>query len=186
MRSFIPHLLNVVAAFALSFLIVGIFLPGHGHPWWTQVPSQFHRFRTSVEWAEIGEAPLSVEEVDAWLAGHASKEIADRMPSDPERDTWGRPYRCVEIEGAEGVDRFGFYSLGRDGVSATSGDDPDDINSWSDRKTRYYEREWWTWTLLIWTGLSAAATPIVYHFAGMLYSFLAACFGGWAKDEPTT
>ncbi|HEV7282691.1 MAG TPA: hypothetical protein VGN57_20970 [Pirellulaceae bacterium] len=184
MRAFIPHLLNVAAAFALSFLLVGVFLPVHGHPAWTRPPMQFLRLRGAVEWAEIGETPLSVAEIEEWLAGNASAELAFRMPIVPEKDPWNRPYRCVVIADAQGADRFGFYSTGRDGVSATGGNDPDDINSWSDSKTRYYEREWWAWTLFLWTGLSAAATPVVYHFAGMLCSILAACFGGRTKDEP--
>ena len=41
-------------------------------------------------------------------------------------------------------DGFGFYLEGEDGVSASRGEDPDDVNSWDNRShVFYYKRRWW-------------------------------------------
>jgi general secretion pathway protein G len=53
-------------------------------------------------------------------------KIADRIPMDP----WNQPYRYVAGDGYP--KGFGIYCCGKDGLSATQGNDPDDINSWSD------------------------------------------------------
>lgn len=52
-------------------------------------------------------------------------QIIDEVPTDP----WGNPYRYVAGDGYP--DGFGFYSSGIDEISRTQGNDPDDINSWS-------------------------------------------------------
>jgi general secretion pathway protein G len=53
-------------------------------------------------------------------------KIADRIPIDP----WNQPYRYVAGDGYP--KGFGIYCCGKDGLSATQGNDPDDINSWRD------------------------------------------------------
>lgn len=52
-------------------------------------------------------------------------QIMSKIPIDP----WGAEYRYVL--GEDYPDGFGLYSRGPDGVSATLGNDEDDINSWS-------------------------------------------------------
>jgi hypothetical protein len=36
---------------------------------------------------------------------------------------------------------MGIYSTGRDGISQTQGNDPDDLNSWDERPGAYYRAE---------------------------------------------
>jgi hypothetical protein len=181
MQAWLVRLMSIAAAFALSFVLVGIFLPGPGcNPGWAVARSKLHRLKSDVEWAEIGEPQLSVDEIDAWLSGRASKDVADRMVDIAENDPWGRPYRVVALAG-ESDERLGFYSVGRDGVSASGGNDPDDINSWTEATTRYYERESLFFSLLILLGLSAFLTPFVYTFAGMF----AACLNALVARTPS-
>lgn len=54
-------------------------------------------------------------------------------------DSWGNPYRIVSAT-RDGARWFGLYSVGIDGNSATSGNDPDDINSWSKNGFDYYRK----------------------------------------------
>ncbi|MFC7335766.1 type II secretion system protein GspG [Haloferula chungangensis] len=53
-------------------------------------------------------------------------QLLDEVPTDP----WGIPYSYVAGDGYPSG--FGFYSPGKDGISRTQGNDPDDINSWSE------------------------------------------------------
>jgi general secretion pathway protein G len=50
-------------------------------------------------------------------------------------DLWGNPYvyRCP---GAASTNEWKIYSMGRDGVSKSDGNDPDDINLWDDVDTQ--------------------------------------------------
>lgn len=52
-------------------------------------------------------------------------QLADAIPLDP----WGKPYQYIAPTTAEG--EYGLYSFGRDGVSLTNGNDPDDRNNWT-------------------------------------------------------
>ncbi len=61
-------------------------------------------------------------------------------------DCWEQPYRCVCLDAKHQVVdesqavEIGFYSVGEDGVSQTSGNDPDDLNSWSSTDAYYAQR----------------------------------------------
>src|SRR5687768_4202115 len=48
------------------------------------------------------------------------------------KDGWGNPY--VYVLPGPGSNRFGIYSLGKDGASKSGGNDPDDINTWNDSR----------------------------------------------------
>jgi len=59
------------------------------------------------------------------------------------RDPWGNPYQIVELDrrGMYGLpSTFHVYSLGEDGKSDSSGNDPDDINSWNFDVEKHYGR----------------------------------------------
>jgi hypothetical protein len=57
-------------------------------------------------------------------------------PADP----WGNDYIYV-FPGKNSRDGFDLYTLGRDGKSATAGNDPDDINNWDPESGySYYPR----------------------------------------------
>ena len=59
-------------------------------------------------------------------------------------DAWGRPLQIIE---SNQKSIFGFdcgisvFSFGADGVSETSGNDPDDINSWDDHHYAFYHNQ---------------------------------------------
>ncbi|WP_367872936.1 type II secretion system protein GspG [Luteolibacter sp. Populi] len=78
-------------------------------------------------------------------AGKPWRQSLFSIPLDP----WSRPYRYVAGEGLK--DGFGLYSCGPDGVSKTAGNDPDDLNTWSDRD----EKSWTLWIAL--GGMAVAA-----------------------------
>lgn len=63
-------------------------------------------------------------------------DLAENGSDDRERvlnDMWGNPYVYVLNVGLEGDEKkAGIYSCGPDGASFTNGNDPDDINSWSE------------------------------------------------------
>jgi hypothetical protein len=72
-------------------------------------------------------------------------KIIDFIPMDP----WGNPYCYVAGDGfSQG---FGIYSMGADGKSATHGNDPDDMASWSDAIPVIQSRvkPWILWSLLL-------------------------------------
>lgn len=54
-------------------------------------------------------------------------------------DPWENPYQFVR-KPPNGKRAFGIYSYGRDGLSATNGNDSDDLNTWSGEQD-YYIRE---------------------------------------------
>lgn len=55
-------------------------------------------------------------------------------------DHWGNPYHIIH-ENRKGVSWIGLYSCGKDGLSASSGDDKDDINSWNIKNNDYYRKK---------------------------------------------
>ena len=55
----------------------------------------------------------------------------------PFKDPWGSPY-IYKIPGKYNPDSFDFYSMGRDGISKTEGNDPDDISTWNKKADRVY------------------------------------------------
>jgi hypothetical protein len=85
------------------------------------------------------------ETINQWLdhtlsAEHwVSKELVERIELDP----WGSPYKCVRNRTLDNgtVVPMGIFSMGRDGVSRSEGNDPDDLNSWDARSGDYYRLE---------------------------------------------
>jgi len=51
------------------------------------------------------------------------------VPTDP----WGAPYHYV-APSPDGRHPFGIYSRGRDRISRSGGNDPDDINTWNESR----------------------------------------------------
>jgi hypothetical protein len=90
-----------------------------------------------------GPEALDQPVVEQWLANTlpaddpAWRLLVERQDLDP----WGNPYRCVQdLRHQDGTHiTIGVYSTGRDGVSQTHGNDPDDLNSW-DEHTGAYDR----------------------------------------------
>jgi type II secretion system protein G len=62
-----------------------------------------------------------------------------KMLNELPRDPWGRPYQYVP-HAPDGAGH-GIYSLGRDGISRSNGNDPDDLSTWRDSST-WIDDEW--------------------------------------------
>lgn len=63
-------------------------------------------------------------------AGESSLAILpENIRGNHETDPWGNPLMLVSEERGGGL-WLGVYSMGRDGVSSSKGNDPDDLNSW--------------------------------------------------------
>lgn len=58
-------------------------------------------------------------------------QLSDRVPLDP----WGNPYQYIAPSSYDG--EFALFSFGRDGISHSNGNDPDDLNNWSTPKPPY-------------------------------------------------
>jgi len=71
---------------------------------------------------EEGLAALVEKPATYPVDGRWSKTL-DKIPVDP----WGAPYRFVLLDG-----ELGIYTTGKDGISHSKGNDPDDWNTWSE------------------------------------------------------
>lgn len=62
----------------------------------------------------------------------------DAIDKKPPLDPWDKPF--VYIDKPKNDCSFGIYSKGEDGISNTNGNDPDDLNTWTntDRPYQYY------------------------------------------------
>jgi len=74
---------------------------------------------------ELGQQAL-ITRPDSLFAKARWVQIMDRVQLDP----WGKPYRYLAGEGLK--NGFGFYSCGPDGKTSSAGNDPDDLNSWTE------------------------------------------------------
>lgn len=63
------------------------------------------------------------------------QKLMDEVPLDP----WGHEYQYIP-PAPEGIRDYGIYSLGKDGISISNGNDPDDINSWDTGRRRFRSR----------------------------------------------
>ena len=75
--------------------------------------------------SELGLQAL-ITRPDSLPAGARWTKIMDRIPTDP----WNQPYHY--LAGDSFPLGFGLYSCGKDGFSASHGNDRDDRNTWSD------------------------------------------------------
>ena len=82
-------------------------------------------------------------------------------------DIWGNPYHIVHEQRDGAPFPFvGIYSCGQDGVSHTTGNDPDDLNTWGQDGTSHYRpiirgeharRRFWLTAMIF-----AAIAPLCY------------------------
>ena len=54
------------------------------------------------------------------------QKLVDQVPLDP----WGHGYQYIP-PAPEGIRDYGIFSFGKDGISISNGNDPDDFNSWN-------------------------------------------------------
>ena len=78
-----------------------------------------------------GRLPTNEEGLQALLVNpdpanlHKWSKLIDTLPKDP----WGREYQYF-TRSSDGKLSYGIYSFGKDGISHSNGNDPDDFNSW--------------------------------------------------------
>jgi hypothetical protein len=86
---------------------------------------------------------LTVDSLQRWLEAKTLQTDPREIPrfSTPKNDPWGNPFQVGDRLDENGERQFVVYSFGRDGLSNTNGNDPDDINSWSDDPVAHYQRE---------------------------------------------
>ena len=109
---------------------------------WARASNEVSRLAIEIENRFAPHPRLTVDAVQRWIEGKTilSDPLELQRSSQTESDPWGNPFRVVERRG-NGNRRFAVYSSGRDGMSKTNGNDPDDINSWSDEPVVFYQRE---------------------------------------------
>jgi len=107
--------------------------------YWTQADADLKSLQSCLEMFRIhtGRYPSGeegfkalLERPERWPDSARWKKCLEEMPRDP----WGNLYGYVEGNGFSSGDGYGYglYSMGPDVKSATQGNDPDDLNSWSD------------------------------------------------------
>ena len=94
----------------------------------------------------VGSTFANMGTVHGFLAAHKSKKgnyptsaeglAATGFPMSKDYDFWGRPF-VYRFPGKNNIGSYDLYSLGKDGVSATDGCDPDDINNWDETEPWY-------------------------------------------------
>ena len=135
----IIHLLLIVP----TFLVVGVMLASSRLPYyyWSRAFHEVNQLYSTIQLAST-EAEISQQAIEVWLDGSMGNNhrLRASLGESPDKDPWGNPYRCVE-RSADGKDRLGVYSLGRDGISESNGNDMDDLNSWSDDSFRWYQND---------------------------------------------
>jgi hypothetical protein len=100
-----------------------------------------------IQWSEFfhKHTPHDEATINDWLAQRLppSHQIWQQLREHPGVDPWGQPYRCIRnrhlTDGT--LVELGVYSIGRDGVSESQGNDPDDLNSWNKDPNKYYRDE---------------------------------------------
>ncbi len=125
--------LSGVAAMVYLFCILAVFSSTDKcrTSWWTATTHALSTIIRQFEGAH-GRLPTDAEGLQVlyerpvnWPAGQPWTPLLDGIP----RDRWGHELRYRTLPGH--LERFGFYSLGRDGVSSSLGNDADDLNSWN-------------------------------------------------------
>lgn len=110
--------------------------------------------------------PIPEAVVNQWLAGElpANDPAAARLNKHPGVDPWGNPLvfkRRLRL--ADGrVESVAVFSRGRDGVSRSRGNDPDDLNSWDETCNRPYIAEINRRNRIYDAAAVALLTPFVY------------------------
>lgn len=161
------NLLVVFLAFLAATCIVALFPPLITYKWEvarTGVRDISRRVTDACRMQD--ETDVSVETINDWLVGELSPDhpLAAELRESPRKDPWKNPYGCIRFVHTYGDETraLGIYSMGRDGVSKTNGNDMDDVNSWNWQSHQWYVRDIKTrrrWELLM---KGVLLTPIVY------------------------
>ncbi|MGC4005924.1 MAG: hypothetical protein QM811_23515 [Pirellulales bacterium] len=95
-----------------------------------------------------GRRRFNAKDLQAYFEGRLSTEHSrfreiESIDFPEPRDDWGNPFVAVEhVTDEDGqVLPIGIYSNGRDGVSLTNGNDPDDLATWRKTPNAFYLNE---------------------------------------------
>lgn len=181
MRRRVKQLVLIVVVFTVTFLIV---------TWWNSSALVSYRFvravsdarilKSHIEMIESRHPNIEVSEdlINQWLAS----ELPTYHPYgvdfyiEAQRDPWGNPYkfvRDVPIPGVQ-IEPVGVYSMGRDGVSTTNGDDPDDLNTWDEDCHVWYQRD-----------IALRASMFDGVIAALLTTFICGCHRAYFSQNRT-
>jgi hypothetical protein len=155
MRFSLRTLMLMFPAFLIAWFLAAMYYQvtrGMIHPKWIREVTKLNSMHSAGIglWVQTGR-PLDVEKINAWLAGKIAysdpdfRELAGVLAPYGMNDLHDQPYRCVALDQtkmpspeANTGKHVGFYSVGKDGKSATYGHDPDDFNSWEELVHPYH------------------------------------------------
>ncbi len=149
MRFSLRHLLMLFPAYVLSIFVAGLYEWSltADHPMYESDAGGTRSVLMMIEGNDSSSLrpPVSEETLNRWLSGGLTRRelhetglgsFCDSL------DIWGNPYRAVrDLTLPDGtVVELGVYSMGEDGSSASDGNDPDDINTWSESWKEHYRQ----------------------------------------------
>ena len=147
MRINIRQLLAVPLAFTVAWFVAGkLIVEPLAIP---QSPLEaYSDVRIIADWIQMelhrDGTQYDAETLSRWLGGQLRPNDPDELKSTLSfrRDPWGNRYQVIKLRDPP-PERFGVYSLGRNGISNADGTDLDDIQSWFDPSTatEMYVRE---------------------------------------------
>ena len=136
MQFSIKHLLLFISVWAITFALVPY------APWAQMRVTYYHTLAID----DIRSLHLDIMSTSEELP--ISLDVlreSDRWPTiTKSADAWGRQIQIIESErkSKDGYDcGVHVFSFGSDGVSATFGNDPDDINTWDDHHHAFYNNQ---------------------------------------------
>lgn len=144
-----------VIVFWMAFWLIGFVNNSTGNHKWFDTQQDLKRMSFAVKMRDTWSSPIDVERVNAILALPDVTEDTQRGIEWADEDFWlevvredadhgrfqrlfGSPAKFLVSEDLP--DGFGFYLEGEDGISASGGNDEDDINSWDVDSRMHYER----------------------------------------------
>jgi general secretion pathway protein G len=139
-KSLLSSIAKIAAMFLLSLLLAYVIMPhigsDHGVARPAAARADISTLGTALDAFQMDceRFPTTAEGLNAMISqptnlpGWRGPYLKD-CPAPP-LDPWGHPYVYI-CPGVHNPKTFDLYSCGRDGVSRTGGDDPDDINNWT-------------------------------------------------------
>lgn len=142
LRFSVRQFLAIVTAWCIAFAIAP-------HVQWQNVRSHPRFFDATNHVEILRRRAMSAEQDNPGIS--RQNLLQDPLISNllGSRDAWGNSYHLTTRLASDGKTMvFHFYSTGRDGISVSDGDDPDDVNSWREnefylsemRRTAYFKR----------------------------------------------
>lgn len=156
------------AIFVAALLTSEFCFPAERYYVWTSEVNRVRSAQTLVESSvrfaiNIRSKKLHVSDVNRWLKNElpSDHEASDILMDSPRPDSWGNSYR-IQLASKLTDGNFRLYSMGRDGVTSTDGNDPDDIRSWDESRGAFYQQELFRKDLTFGLLFTLIFTPIVF------------------------